>query len=217
MWAEGEIEVLGERLPGSIHEPEEGITFPESLKLPGLQLLPYGLMLPVPAFPAFVIRRKRERRAIHPGREAVCRTISENPGAALVELSTLTGMNRGTLKYHLIALEVEGRVVSVSRYGRSHFFPNNGRYSGQEKAALYHLRNPASRHLLLLLQHHPGLCRKEIADRIGISGPTVSWHMHRLLVDGVIDSRREGRTVHYYIAPCLGTLIPHFFEDLSCT
>ncbi len=175
----------------------------------------YGLIQFVPGLGVMAHRRGRLRG--HPVRSGVCRAIRENPGVALVELSHLTGMNRGTLKYHLRALGMEGEIVVITRNGRLHFFPNNGMYSGREKVVCYYLRNPASRQILMLLDRSPGMCRKEIADLIGVSGPTVSWHTRRLHADGVIEEVREGRTVRYNLAPHVFPLIRHSPPDPPLT
>ncbi len=164
----------------------------------------------------FVVNR-RERQPGHPVRAGVCETIRENPGVALVELSHLTGMNRGTLKYHLHALGMGGEIVAITRNGRLRFFPNNGMYSGRDKVVFYYLRNPASRQILLLLHRSPGMCRKEIADQIGVSGPTVSWHTQRLHADGVIEELREGRKVRYYLSAHVIPLIRDSTADLPFT
>ena len=212
---EGSTECVPVVSPQGPQEGPAGVQIPAAVRWP---LSGPGACCLIPFVPClgFVVNR-RERRPGHPARAIVCRAIRENPGASLVELAHLTGMNRGTLKYHLLALGVEGEIVTIAQNGRLHFFPNNGMYNGQEKIILYHLRNPASRQILLLLHQRPGMCRKEIADQIGVSGPTVSWHMQRLHGDGVIEDRREGRNVRYYLAPCVIPLIQDCTADLSCT
>ena len=58
-----------------------------------------------------------------------------------------------------------------------------------------------------MLLNRPMATRQEIADAVGVSGPSVSWHMKRLEEDRIVTPRREGRMAVYEIpAPVAGYL-----------
>jgi|SRR5579871_556199 len=43
----------------------------------------------------------------------------------------------------------------------------------------------------------PGLCPGELSDKLGVSAPTLSFHLAQLRHAGLIGVTREGRTLHY--------------------
>jgi len=50
----------------------------------------------------------------------------------------------------------------------------------------------------LLIQRGPrGLAAGQIAERVGIPGPTLSFHLAQLGHAGLVSSRREGRSIIY--------------------
>lgn len=51
----------------------------------------------------------------------------------------------------------------------------------------------------LVVAGNRGLPAGEIADRQGIAGPTLSFHLHHLVTGGLLVSRREGRQIFYAV------------------
>jgi len=51
-----------------------------------------------------------------------------------------------------------------------------------------------------LLLQKPGASQGEIARFARVSAPTVTWHMKRLISEGLVKTHREGRIAKYYIS-----------------
>ena len=63
---------------------------------------------------------------------------------------------------------------------------------------ILHLKHQSDRKILEVIAQNPGISRNEISTRVGISGPSVSWHIHFLLHDRIIEQRKEGTISRHY-------------------
>lgn len=147
--------------------------------------------------------RKAGRDAIfrNRNRHAIYGHILANPGIRFHALERLSGMKEGTLKYHLIVLMATRKIVPVDSGGSLHYFENNGRYTDMEKKLFLHLQNPTTRRILEILSSFPEVSRKDITRIVGIAGPSITWHTKRLSIDGIIQTRRQGRRIRYILCP----------------
>lgn len=57
----------------------------------------------------------------------------------------------------------------------------------------------------------PKVSRREIAEVMGVAGPTISWHMKRLAGNGIFATRRNGKAIRYTLCPAGETIFRHFF------
>jgi DNA-binding MarR family transcriptional regulator len=48
------------------------------------------------------------------------------------------------------------------------------------------------------IREAPGMTQKEIAKRLGTSKQLVSYHIRRMVKDGQLDTRRDGRTIKVF-------------------
>jgi predicted transcriptional regulator len=133
--------------------------------------------------------------------------IRQNPGIHLRGLAAEMQMKIGTLRYHLNVLRLTHKIALSEDPASVRFYENNGTYSPEEQQIHKHLRNETTRKILSILLDRPSVSRQEIADAVGISGPSITWHMQRLEEDKLVVSRREGRMTAYEIpAPVAGYL-----------
>jgi predicted transcriptional regulator len=125
--------------------------------------------------------------------------IRQNPGIHLRGLSSEMQVKLGTLRYHLSVLQHTHKIAVSSDNASIRFYENSGTYSTDEQHILKHLRNKTTKKILVVLLDRPVATRQEIADAVGVSGPSVSWHMKRLEADHIVLSRRSGRLTAYEI------------------
>ncbi|MDO9324015.1 MAG: winged helix-turn-helix transcriptional regulator [Methanoregula sp.] len=133
--------------------------------------------------------------------------IRLNPGIHLRGLSAEMHMKLGTLRYHLNVLRLNHKIAISEDNASVRFYENSGTYSTDEQQIHKHLRNETTKKILSVLLERPMATRQDIADAVGVTGPSVSWHMKRLEEDHLITARREGRMTAYEIpAPVVGYL-----------
>jgi len=149
----------------------------------------------------FGYRRIAKHAALeHETRTAIYNHIIAHPGIRLGTLTRDLEVNRGTLRYHLGKLQEFGMIATAAVEGQMGYFENRRKYSALEAKVLIHLRNQNTRELLAILLESPGASRGEVATRLGIAGPSVSWHMRRLKADGIVLQEKIGGDVRYSLS-----------------
>jgi predicted transcriptional regulator len=143
--------------------------------------------------------RRIEKTAIlyNENRRVIFEAIRSNPGIYFNELCRITDINRGTLKHHLMVLELNGRITTLRTSGPVWYFENNGYYNRLEKTVLHYLREPVTRKSLEIVSSHPRITQKELAESLGISEPSVSRHMKVLEEEKIVRTQKSGRYVQY--------------------
>ncbi|ASJ07957.1 hypothetical protein A3L11_01425 [Thermococcus siculi] len=127
-------------------------------------------------------------------RSEILRTIETKPGITFRELARELGIGIGDLQYHLYRLEREGRVFSRKVGKKRYIFP--GGFERDAQRLLIAISTGTRRKILLRLMEGP-MSQKEIAESLGISQPTVSYHMGELLKLGMVKAERRGKNVVY--------------------
>lgn len=122
--------------------------------------------------------------------------IIKNPGVNFSVISKETGVNRGTLSYHLKILDMHGKI----KVYKNRYFENHMKFNDDEQKILNQLKKDMPRKIIKILIEHPGASRKEISGEIGISDQAVSWYMKHLRADGIIVSETLGQFNKYYVS-----------------
>ncbi|WP_254537279.1 winged helix-turn-helix transcriptional regulator [Halomarina litorea] len=123
-------------------------------------------------------------------RDAIVGYLSTTPGAHFSKVRDDLSLGTGEAQHHLRRL-VEAGVVESFRDGEYRRFVLSGRFSPQEKRALGYLRRETPRGMLVALLRDPETTASDLADRVGVSRPTVSKYAKELEDAGLL-SRTEG-------------------------
>ncbi len=132
-------------------------------------------------------------------RKEVFGRICKEPGIHLHELARKSKSTLSTIRYHCAILERSHMIRVVEEKGFRRFFRNGGTYSRDELDLISCLRSQTASEILRIILVQPEISRQEIADTIGKSGPSITWHMQRLEEKGLLSVRKEGRSVRYMI------------------
>jgi DNA-binding transcriptional ArsR family regulator len=137
----------------------------------------------------------------HPLRQALHGAIAADPGLDLSGCAAVTGANRETLRYHLALLVCCGKVREETRSGSVRFFPHDPALTPVRRALLHALRNESLAPMLREIRDAPGISRQELADRLGVAGPSVTRQVQRLIEEDLVESERCGRSTCYRLTP----------------
>jgi Uncharacterized protein conserved in archaea len=124
--------------------------------------------------------------------------VQENPGVHFSQLKRDLEMETGLLQYHLDTLEEYDVLVSEDHQGKRRVFVAQA-LDEAERTVLSSLRYETTRHILLFLLEEGPARNRDIADTVGVSPPTVSWHISRLVDEAVVTEVTEGRTTFYAV------------------
>jgi predicted transcriptional regulator len=108
------------------------------------------------------------------------------------------GLGIGDVQYHIDRLEKEGSVKS-SRRGLYRRFYEGGLFGEKEGVILSVLAQKTPRDLILHLLECPGSSQEHLSTSLGLSPPSISWNMKRLIQLGLVVKQREGRFASYTV------------------
>ncbi|QYZ78692.1 winged helix-turn-helix transcriptional regulator [Methanofollis formosanus] len=152
-------------------------------------------------------RASRQRPSDNPSRLQICACIKENPGITVPEIADATDFSRGTVNYHLFRLQRKGLVHRKGQGNTFGYFAYSDSLDATEEHLLMHLKNQTKKSLISLLIEAPCVSQSEAAEAIEVSRPTIAWHMERLIRDGLVEYRRDGRTVRYRLTDEAGEVL----------
>lgn len=130
--------------------------------------------------------------------ERILQFIQQNPGCHLRKIKEITDISMGTAQYHLEKLEKMGRVVSTRRGLYKHYFPV-GIFGDNEKEILEILGQETTREILMFIIEEHAPTQTDIANRIQISSPSISWYVKRLIEIKLIVEIKDGRYKRYQL------------------
>ncbi len=139
-------------------------------------------------------REKQEEALLLDTRRKIYEAVRKNPGIHLRELQRLTGLAMGQLEYHLDLLERVGLVRSRKQGRYRRYFPAD---SEDDPNLVGIVRSRVGRAILEYLLGVPRANHEEIAEAVGVSPSTLTWHMKRLADAGIVERRKAGRHTYY--------------------
>lgn len=132
-------------------------------------------------------------------RRRIYEYVLGHPGAYVREVMRALGMPQGQVTYHLDYLEGRGLLASSKEEYHKRYFVA-GSVPREQRRLVRFLRARVPRAVLVALLEEPGLGHGSLAARVGVSPPTLSYHMARLGREGVVARERAGAEVRYRVA-----------------
>jgi predicted transcriptional regulator len=132
-------------------------------------------------------------------RREIYQVVHHTPGIHFRELLRRLDYAQGTVQYHLRWLTTHNLVEAASDGEFTRYYPAR-EFTPDDKSTLSALRRQYSREVIAHLAADGPLTTTELADRVGKSVSTVSWHLSRLHEVGLVTKRRDGRRVEYALA-----------------
>jgi DNA-binding MarR family transcriptional regulator len=131
-------------------------------------------------------------------RRRIVRFVQESPGLHMRELAARLAMPVSTLEYHCYQLVKHGALVTRESAGFKAFYPGEG-MDRRDKDILYLVRHDAPRKVCSHLLLHPGATPKELREMLGVTGPTLTFHLNKLRSAGILREEPEGRTKRLFV------------------
>ena len=122
-----------------------------------------------------------------------------NPGTHLREVARRVEAPLGTALYHLDFLDDRGLLVARrdGRYKR--YFPAHS-FGSDDKALLTVLRHEVPRRIVVSLLGSSAATQRRLSVCLGVSRSTLSFHINRLLEEGIVGRERDGPEYVYHLA-----------------
>ncbi len=72
------------------------------------------------------------------------------------------------------------------------------------------MAHPGRQALLKVVAARPGVCLKDLADELGMSMSSISWHHQMLDSIGLLESRRDGTHRRFFLGPLANQWLRQF-------
>lgn len=146
-------------------------------------------MIPV----VFLFSRIRSSKVLdQPVRAQIMHIIQEQPGVDVDTLRRRSDVAWSTARHHLLHLERHDLVRSVRSGAHLIYFAADSP-NVQSRQELSILQGRSRRRVAKAVLEHPGITNASIADRLGLSRPSVTHHLRPLLKAGLVVAKRQGR------------------------
>jgi DNA-binding MarR family transcriptional regulator len=131
-------------------------------------------------------------------KDRIYQYIKNNPGTHLRKIKRELGLAMGDIQYNLNVLEkldlIKYRRISIYK----HYYVKS--ISGNKnELVLAILQQETPRAIIMCLLEFPGLSQKEISQSLGLSIPTIKWHISKLFEMNLIHFRKEGRLLKCFL------------------
>lgn len=135
----------------------------------------------------------RENALDLPLRRRIYEAVESSPGLHMRALAAQLDMAVSSIEYHLYHLVRTGHLATRESGGFKAYYLAEG-IDRRDKDILYLIRQDAVRKVCADLALNEGATPKEIRGRVGMSAPTLSFHLKKLREAGLIEETAEGRT-----------------------
>lgn len=131
-------------------------------------------------------------------RKRIYEEIVMNPGLHFRELQRRLKMPTGMLEYHLNVMVKDGIIITREE-GRYRRFFANSVMSSKERKILGVLRNYIARKIVIFVLENERVNHKKIMEYINLSPSTVSYHLNKLVKNGILKREIVGRENYYSV------------------
>jgi predicted transcriptional regulator len=150
-------------------------------------------------FLAGAVVRARNRIDSNKNRNQVLKFINDNPGVSLHDLMKSLNINKGTVRYHLMILNLNHRVTSYKaddKYVR--YFTNAGSYSVKQQLVLSLMRRDGINKVLSRLIETPGLTNLELSIELNMNESSTIRYLKELSANDIIIKEKtvDGRQTY---------------------
>ncbi|MDV0441342.1 winged helix-turn-helix transcriptional regulator [Methanorbis furvi] len=164
-------------------------------------------------FISVFIYTSRKNQKISLPQEKILAYLNDNSGSTQQQIISAVGASRGSVCYHLHALEKQNKIHPVTRNGRSFYYTSKDSGDMLEQTIHYLLSREKSGKFLQTLYLHPGITRKELAGQLGITPATVRWYLIRYMDERVCRTEKCGKEYCYSLTDEAREICERFVEE----
>lgn len=143
-------------------------------------------------------RVQREGSFENETRRRIFDEVRTRPGQSIAQIADVVGVSHSTASYHLERLSAFNLLAATQDGNKMRYFVNGGLFSEEERRVLSALSNGETRRVLSTILARPGSYRAELTHVLGVSSPTVNWHLSRLLASGLVAEEPRGRNRYLF-------------------
>ena len=134
------------------------------------------------------VARARSKLEENKNRRNLFQYIVDHPGVTAADMAKEIGMNMGTLRYHLLILSLNHKIVLHRDNGKFlRYFKNSGAYTDSEKVLLSTIRRKPLHKIVSALIEKQRLSGPELARELNISEKSIYRHIAELQEKDILE------------------------------
>jgi predicted transcriptional regulator len=133
---------------------------------------------------------------VHSNQERILNFIQDNPGCYLRQIKNELDISMGSVQYHAHRLQKVGK-ITTTRDGLYKVHFKSGIFKDHEKKIIQMLNQETPREIILFIIEQGDPTQTDIVNKMGISAPSVNWHVKRLIKLNILIEVREGKYKRY--------------------
>lgn len=149
----------------------------------------------------------------NPSRLNVFTCIRTSPGTYISEIVEKSGLDRGSVKYHIKTLESQHKIEAYKNGGKTRYFENNFTYSEKEIKAISALQNITNQRIVMKIINDKCNTNIDLAREFGVSKATISWYVKNLKDAGLIIETKIGRRTIYGVNRSYKVIIDKYGQE----
>jgi predicted transcriptional regulator len=141
--------------------------------------------------------------------------VIERPGSTLHDIARDTGLNVGTVRYHMLILSMNHK-IAAHHDGKKfvRYFRNAHAYSDDEKIVISLMRREPMKNMLSTMARKDAMTNQEISMSASMQESAVSKYLRELIsIDIVVRSPANGEKPVYSIDGKYRPIIENTFEN----
>jgi len=131
-------------------------------------------------------------------RKNIFEAISENPGIHLSKIAELLDMRTSLVEYHLLFL-IKNEIIYLDKTTGFNQYYVKGAIGTSDKRVLSLFRRKHILEIVLFLIQNDTAQHKDILENIDVSASTLSYHLNKLVKNGIIEVQRHGENKGYVL------------------
>jgi predicted transcriptional regulator len=131
-------------------------------------------------------------------RRKIFQLIEKNPGLHARRIAERLSIQGQLADYHLLYLERKELVTTIKEEGYRRYYIK-GELGTKDRRRLGLLRQDVPLKIVLFLLKYPNAKHNEIRERIGIVKSTLTYHLQKLLKQGIISEHLFGKDKRYRV------------------
>ena len=125
--------------------------------------------------------------------------LKANPGMHLRALAAALEIPVSTVEYHCYVLARQN-VLEMRDSGKfKAFYPANAPLDPRDKDILYVVRHEVPKRVCAQILDNPGCTPADLKRTTALSGPSVSYHLKRLRLAGLVREVPDGHSKHIFV------------------
>ncbi|HZX19620.1 MAG TPA: winged helix-turn-helix transcriptional regulator [archaeon] len=131
-------------------------------------------------------------------RKKIYNTVKKNPGLHFREIQRRVEIATGALQYHLDYLQKKHLIKTERETKFLRYYLVRQDFAETGLMAL--LRQDSIRKIVVFLLQRRFANNTTISLQVGLSPSTTSWHLEKLVENGIVEKERKGRKTYFKIS-----------------